>query len=284
MEPEKPGEGSEHAASRTMKKENPGEEGKKPNNGDKISLRNYILKGVGGFINFNSSSASKTDDKNPQPVTAVIMEEIGVDENGMIKSITTVSEQGDESKNDKTVIDSNADQRIASLTKTTTAVSEQGDVKVLKERRVLIPVNYDEYCKMQTLLKTRVSDMEVEDEEIITAIYNGYYSTHTWMRYMRQQLAGSKMFTEIHEFLEKITTRNDLKNEDIFEIYEDFVPGFLQVKPAENNIRILSVQMSNLLKQKYPALEEQRENWINRVKLTLRVADMQKSTQNQKLK
>jgi len=168
------------------------------------------------------------------------------------------------------VIDCSETGEIKSVTESTTTLSQDGDVQIVATKRTLTPVNAADYCKMHYLLHTNVTDIKKQDDSENTVARTGFYATHKWTHFIRQKMAESEIYTEIHQFLEKFTDSTDLKHTDIFRICNEFHEGVLSEMPKNDDIRVLSMGLRNVLKAKYPELEHQREVINQRARLTRR--------------
>ena len=167
-------------------------------------------------------------------------------------------------------IDSSESGDIQSVIKSITTFSENGDVDVSIKKRVLTPVSASEYCKIELLLRKNVKDMDPQEEVPNAVVRTGFFAQHKWTRYIRQEMVGSEIYTEIHQFLEKFTDPTTLTNEDIFRICNEFHKGGLAKIPEDNCIKVLSMGLHKLLIEKYPKLESARKEKLERVVRTRR--------------
>jgi len=220
----------------------------------------------------NNESVEEVNDEQSEP-------KLPIDERGRFtKFLSNIFPPRDASSNCtepketvvENIIDRSKNGDIQSVTKSITTFSGNGDVDVSIKQRVLTPVSASEYCKIELLLRKNVKDMDPQEEVPNAVARTGFYAQHKWTRFIRQKMAGSEIYTEIHQFLEKFTDPTTLTNEDIFRICNEFHEGGLAKIPEDDSIKVLSVGLHKLLTEKYPKLESARKENLERVVRTRR--------------
>ena len=220
----------------------------------------------------NNESVEEVNDEQSEP-------KLPIDERGRFtKFLSNIFPPRDASSNCtepketvvENIIDRSKNGDIESVTKSITTFSGNGDVDVSIKQRVLTPVSASEYCKIELLLRKNVKDMDPQEEVPNAVARTGFYAQHKWTRYIRQEMAGSEIYTEIHQFLEKFTDPTTLTIEDIFRICNEFHKGSLINMPQDECIRVLSIGLHKLLTEKYPKLESTRKENLERVVRTRR--------------